>query len=273
MSMSISSSSLDPKVAGAAIASSAATSSSSASESTSASGLSSAGSSMSSAAAPAESRGFSAAVSAWVSYIIDGIRGCLAKLPLIGRFFASADASSSSTDGASSASGASSCVTDAQLLQMVQNTFVQDASAVVPTDESVGYCLAAINNMSRPLEQMQAYLTVLMAANSSDPIAQRFFAALPKGVQNEYRGEIWKFNKGDDLSSSGMSNNKLPVGEVVTSGVLIRCPLAKQAAQNYITVLEAGAAAAAAAAASATAASSSATASTSSASSSTSTTV
>lgn len=162
-------------------------------------------------AAPAATQGCSAQISAWFASCIDAIRGCLAKLPLIGSWFDNSASATTTTPGTSSTLGTSTTTwTDADLVRMIAGQFVSagpttGATVAVPAADVVNYTLTLFGQIQSPVAKMEAFGAVLGAINSTDDIARQFYGALPEGTigtlgasRSSFREYAWIANGRND---------------------------------------------------------------------------
>lgn len=192
-------------------------------------------------AAPAQSSGFSATISSWVSSVVDAIRNCLAKLPLIGSFFATAQPVT--TTAVTTTAAATTTPVDADYVNMIKNVFVAapgtgaTTTAAVPSADVVAYALDCFNRIQAPAAKMEAFQAVLAAANSTDGIATQFYGALDAAQQTAFRSEIWVANGRSSIDATGV-NRSVGFGEHIVA-TDIRGALAQQAIRNVIANLAA----------------------------------
>lgn len=210
------------------------------------SGLSSVASSMTSSsnattsdAAPA-SDGFCAKISAWVSSIVEGIRNCLANLPLIGSFFGSTTATSAQSTGATSVDPLA--LADANLVNILRSIYkpapeaASSAASVtvtlpaVPGDDIQNFVMGQFNGIQTPAAKWEALAVVLSACNSTDAIGQQYFTALAPEMQDQFKGEMYRVN-GSSVFPAGGRDHGAGFGHYMVAHQ-IRSDVAIQSAQN-----------------------------------------
>lgn len=208
-------------------------------------GISTATSSISSAA---DNQGFSAQISAWISSVMDTIRNCLSKLPLIGSWFEKA--TPATTTSTTSTTTTTTTWSDAELLAMIRGQFVaaggttSTTTIAAPAADVVAYALNNFNQIQSPVTKMDAFLAVLSAVNSTDDIARQFYNGLPEGTPNveasrsAFRNHLWIAN--GRTSVIGGVDQGMGFGDHII-GTAPRGPLAQQAAQNLRAALAAAA--------------------------------
>lgn len=172
-------------------------------------GVSSAASSITSASTAAASGGFCATISAWMSSVIEGIRGCLAKLPLIGGLF---ETSPASTAGPASSTGVDPRIAaDANLITVIRSIFRQTPAAtsgattppaapLPPGVDLVNLARDQFNGIQTASAKWEAFAVVLNADNSSAPLAKQFYDALTPAQQDAFRGEMYRVNGGSTFN-------------------------------------------------------------------------
>ncbi len=189
-------------------------------------GIATANSSISSAA---ENQGFSAQCSAWISSVVDTIRNCLSKLPVIGYWFEKSNPAPVPVTVPGPVVGPT--WSDAELLGMIRGQFVLPAAATpgtthaIPAADSVAYALGHFNLIQSPELKMDAFVTILTAVNSTDDIVRQFYNALPEGTNGAtevskvaIRRHIWIANgqrDGGDPNYGATVMNSAPRGPVV----------------------------------------------------------
>jgi hypothetical protein len=213
-------------------------------------GLSSVSSSIASSA-PASSQGCSAQIGAWFASCIDAIRGCLAKLPLIGSWFEKSTPVTTTIPSTTSSVAVSTGYTDAQLLNMISGVFAPAASTstsstvAVPDAAIVTYVLGLFGQIQSPVVKIEAFQAVLGAINSTDDIARQFYDALPEGTigvveasRSSFRERVWISN--GNSSTYGGHDHGAGFGDFIVYNA-IRSPLAQTGAQGLRTALVAAA--------------------------------
>lgn len=208
--------------------------------STSATGLSTA-SSISSASTTDAAAGpsFYERVQEAVTNVINAIRDCFAKLPLIGYLFARG-AETSATGSTTSATGSSTQLTDAEILDLIQGQFVAagagtatgtgtatatgSTSAPAAVDEEVlNYLVTSFQQIQDQGVKVQAFQTVHASANATDAHRKRFFDALPEGdhavaanptelTKQALKHHVWAANGNSSVAPDG-TDHGLNYGE------------------------------------------------------------
>jgi hypothetical protein len=215
-------------------------------------GLSSVPSSIASSAPPS-SQGCSSQISAWFASCIDAIRGCLAKLPLIGSWFEKNTPATTTIPSTTSSVAISTGYTDAQLLNMISGVFAPAGSITtgattvpVPDATIVNYVLGLFGQIQSPVVKIEAFRAVLGAMNSTDDIARQFYDALPEGTigtleasRSSFREQVWIANGRSSVDGSGHDHGS-GYGDFVVYHA-IRTPLAQAGAQNLRNALAAAA--------------------------------
>lgn len=215
---------------------------------TSSSGLSTVGSSISSATsttsnATAAGSGFCASICAWVSSVLEGIRNCCAKLPLIGSF---CDTSGpvSSTQPTSSTVVDPIALADVTFVNIIKAIYKPAPAAAtsgaavslpaVPAIDLQSFAMDQFNAIQTPAAKWEALAAVLDAANSTDPIGRLYYQALSPAMQDQFRGEMYRHNAGSVYPAPpapGGVDYGIHFGARMAHHE-IRSPLAIQAARN-----------------------------------------
>jgi len=216
-------------------------------------GLSTVGSSISSAtgttsAAPAATSGFCATISAWVSSVVEGIRNCCAKIPLIGPCF-EPSGSVSSTQPASSTVVDPLALADINFVTIIKAIYKQPPAAAttgsaatgpvyvppaVPAGDLQTFSMDQFNAIQTPAAKWEALANVLSASNSTDAIGRQYYQALTPAMQDQFRGEMYRHNCGSVFpappATGGVDYGFGFGGHMAYHQ--IRSPLAIQAARN-----------------------------------------
>lgn len=211
-------------------------------------GLSSFPSSISSAKARTTQNDFSTQISAWVASVVDAIRACLARLPLIGGWFEVTPPVTTTTP-TTPVPPPRVQYTDAENLNMVVAQFPRPSTTtqatppatppVTPNPQTVDYVVNEVfNRIASPAIKMQAFEAVLTAPNSTDAIARQFYDALPAGTDGvieaskaTFKHYIWLANGSSD------EGRGIGYGEHMVSPANIRHLRCQQAAHNLSAAL------------------------------------
>jgi hypothetical protein len=138
------------------------------------------------------SEGISTTLGKWISDLVDTIRGCLAKLPLIGYLF-SKEEPGTTTRNSTTITGS-----DGDLLQSIRDAFPEAPGAPTVSEETILRTLGEFGRIANPRAKMYAFGDVLAARNSTDEIGQRFYRALPADMQDRLRHHIYLANNSVD---------------------------------------------------------------------------
>lgn len=177
--------------------------------------------------------------------MVEAIRSCLANLPLIGGWFASASTSATSTAGTSSTSAVT---TDADCVRNIAAVFVPASavsaatSAPAITPAIVQYCTNLFGQIQSPVAKMQAFAAVQNAVNSTDAIVKEFYDALPAAEQEGFKLAMYNKNQADTGNGSVRNGHDhgLGFGDYMVYHE-IKTDLAKEGAIAYIAALQAAA--------------------------------
>jgi hypothetical protein len=198
-------------------------------------GVSGAATTLNSAAsltAPAESTGFSASISACIKGIVDAVRSVLARLPLIGGLFAFTEAVTTPQSTSLNTQPNTLPLTDAEKADLIKAYFISVPGVTnleVPADDSVQNCLDMFGQIQSVASKLDVFKSVILADNSNQGIAKRFYDALPVFMQRIFKEQIWIANNRDD-------NN---MGEGFGDHIVdtdIKGPLARAAIDGLIQV-------------------------------------
>jgi hypothetical protein len=122
--------------------------------------------------------------------------------------------------------------TNGECLSMIHKQFPaasNEKAALVPVANVVEYLVSLFTKM-RPDFQLEAFLVVLKAENSTDAIAKQFYNALSEEMQTEFKGQIWTALNGNRYFC-GIDNEEFFVSQIIANA--IRGPFAKKAAEQY----------------------------------------
>ncbi|GEM_PF-6249829 len=195
------------------------------------SGVSSVASSIASASTADPQTTASGGVCAWVYSIIEGLRNCLAKLPLIGRFF---ETGSTSISSVTSSSVNPHAAADALLINVIKSIFKQTPAAssgitvvapLIPGADLVNLARDQFNGIQTPAAKWEAFGIVLNADNSTVPIIKEFYNALTPEMKEEFKGEMYRQNGNSRFNGV---DHGIGFGEFMVHHQ-IRSPLAKSA--------------------------------------------
>ncbi len=186
--------------------------------------------------------GFSTTLRSWISTVLDAIRNCFSRFPIIGPWLAS-----SPTPLPPVVPPATTIISDADYVRMIKNVFVEvpasatatAAPVVVPGDDVVAYVLDCFNHIHDVEPKMQAFQAILTAPNSTDVHARQFYDALNETAQTAFRAQIYTANGNSDVDTDGVSYG-IHFGEHIIDRD-IKGPLAQQAIGSCLVNLRAAA--------------------------------
>ncbi len=152
-------------------------------------GIAGSGSSITSAASTnAPSTGFSAAISAWVSSVVDAIRNCLAKIPGLG-FLSTATTQQVATQQVAAPAAPDVAVANVKAIFDL-STDPNLAVRPVPANDLVAYALARFGAIVTDADKLDAFEAVISARNTNPGIARQFFDALPQNMQDAIKAKM-----------------------------------------------------------------------------------
>jgi hypothetical protein len=207
------------------------------------------------AAAPADP-GCWARMCGWVTSIWESIRGCLANLPLIGSWFAPAAAFppgdgttapgstgsrvAPSAPGSTAPAGTAPVVvapTDADIARVhrIQGVFftaeevTAGASNALPEVILLQLAMSQFRGITTPIAKMEAFRHVMHAGNVTDAVVRDYYNALPRPLQNAFKGEMHAVN--NNSATFGGRDHGMGFGDHMVNHA-IRHQVAKTAAAN-----------------------------------------
>jgi hypothetical protein len=203
------------------------------------------------AAAPADP-GCWARMCGWVTSIWESIRGCLANLPLIGSWFAPAAAPAPGTGAAPGSTGSTAAPgtapapggaapvvlapTDADIARIhrIQGVFftaeeiTAGASNALPGADVLQFAMGNFRGITTPIAKMEAFRHVIHAGNVTDAVVREYYNALPRNLQNAFKGEMHAVNRS---STFGGRDHAMGFGDHMINHA-IRHQVAQTAAAN-----------------------------------------
>jgi hypothetical protein len=166
----------------------------------------------------------------FVVRIVDAVRNCLARFPIIGPFFAIEEVAPITTSAAAITTPPRP--TNAELVTQLYTVFPNAngrpstgprtllAVNALPAPEPgvVIRALDAFRLITDPAAQMEAFQIVLQADNSTDDIGRQFYNQLSPEMQRQFREQIWIANNRHD-AGMGAAYGDLVVAHFIRSSL------------------------------------------------------